>query len=109
MEKIDIKFAHLHNPLFFAGRTWGDKLNLSAVAGLRMQYDRTEKELIVGFDNQECIVPVTNIQSMQEGIPDKRPQQIHHPMVQGIASAQVETPYGHVHAGPGHGKTGKSK
>jgi len=109
--QIELKFADLHNPLFFAGKNWGTKLDpmKPGHGEIKLFYDREHKELIVRVKDEECFLPYSSVQSMEAGEPKKRAEQITHPMVAGIASAQVETPYGHVHAGLGHGKTGKSK
>lgn len=107
--QIKLRFAELHNPLFFAGRNWGTKLDPGVKAELSIFYDREQKELIVKTGDRECFLPYSSVQSMEAGEPEKRAVQITHPIVAGIASAQVETPYGHVHAGLGQGKTGKSK
>lgn len=106
---IQLKFADLHNPLFFAGRSWGTKLNPGAKAGLELAYDREYKELHVKYEGNECFLPFSSVNSMEAGEPVKRTVAPTHPMIAGISSAQVETPYGHVQAGPGMGRTGKSK
>jgi hypothetical protein len=107
--KLDIKFAELHNPLFHAGKNFGTKLDPGKLAGLKLVYDRAEKELLVSWEGRHAILPSTSVSSMEEGLPEKKAVHHTHPIVAGIASAQVETPFGHVHAGVGHGKTGKSK
>lgn len=104
MTQIELKFAELHNPLFFAGKNWGTKLDPGNKAGISIFYDREHKELIVKAGDKECFLPYSSVQSMEAGEPEKRAVQITHPIVAGLAGAQVETPYGHVHAGPGHGK-----
>lgn len=109
MPKIDLKFAQLHNPIFFGGKNFAPKLEPRHIAGLELFYDRENKELHVHYMGAIAIVPSTNIACMVEGVPDQKAPLVTHPMVAGISSAQVETPFGHVHAGPGEGKTGKSK
>lgn len=109
MTTIDLKFAELHNALFLAGKNFGLKLDPGKLAGLELSYDRAEKELIVKWGSEIGIIPSSNIASMVPGLPEVKAPQHTHPIVAGIQSAQVETPYGHVHAGPGMGKTGKSK
>lgn len=106
---IPIKFAELHNALFLGGKNLQTKLDPGKLAGLVIEYDRTEKELLVTWNGQTGIIPSSNIACMVEGSPEKPAVQITHPIVAGIASAQVETPMSHVHAGYGAGKTGKSK
>lgn len=106
---IDIKFAEVHNPLFLAGKNFGMKLDPGKLAGLQLQYDRQEKELIVRWEGQTGIIPSSNIACMVEGLPEVKVPQYTHPIVAGISSAQVGSPMDHVFAGQGHGKTGKSK
>src|ERR1700692_4784279 len=106
---IDIKYAEAHNPLFLAGKNLHTKLDPGKLATLKLQYDRTEKELLVHWGGEIGIIPSSNIACMVEGLPETKPVQYTHPIVAGISSAQVETPMSHVHAGFGHGKTGKSK
>lgn len=107
MEPLEIVFADLHNPLFFAGKNFGQKLEPIKLAGLKLQYYRDWEELHVFWQGRMAIVPKPAIASMEPGsLKDfPKPVQIVHPMVAGIASAQVETPFGHVHAGPGKGKS----
>lgn len=109
MAQIQLKFAELHNSLFLAGKNFGLKLDPGKIAGLDLKYDRQEKELLVYWEGEEGIVPSSNVACMVTGTPTKRAIQITHPIVAGIQSAQVSTPFGHVFEGPGAGKTGKSK
>lgn len=109
MSQIELKFAELHNPLFLAGRNLQTKLDPGKMAGIKLFYDRPEKELLVHWNGQIGIVPSSNIACMVEGVPEIRAQQITHPIVAGIQRAQASTPMGHVFEGPGAGKTGKSK
>lgn len=111
--KIKINFAQLHGPFFLAGKNFSDKLDPANLAGLSLEYDRTEKELLVTWTDRMGthvgIIPYSNVVCMTEGEVKKKPVQITHPMVAGLQGAQVETPMSHVHAGYGHGKTGKGK
>jgi hypothetical protein len=107
--KIDLKFAELHNPLFLSGKNFGLKLDPGKLTGLKLSYDRAEKELLVSWNGDIGIVPSSNIACMVEGTAEVKVPPYTHPIVAGIQSAQVSTPYGHVQAGPGHGKTGKDK
>ncbi len=102
---IGLKFAELHNALFLGGKNHGLKLDPGKVDGLKLSYDRAEKELIVEWSSHKGIIPTSNVACMVEGAPEKPYQQSSHPMVAGLQSAQVETPMGHVHQGPGKGKT----
>ena len=106
---LQIKFAELHNPLFLAGKNFGTKLDPSKLTGLKMEYERDLKEFYIHWSGEKAILPLTSVSYMLEGEAKVTPPQAHHPQIVGIASAQVSTPYGHVHEGPGAGKTGKSK
>jgi hypothetical protein len=110
MTKIDIKFAELKSPLFFAGTNWGLKLDpgkSSKHSVMILVYDRQEKELIISIGEKLCIIPSSNVNSMEIGKPEMSVPQYTHPIVAGrLQTAQVESPMSHVHAGEGHGKTG---
>lgn len=109
--KIDLSFAELHNPLFLAGTNLQMKLQPDKRTGLKLVYDRTEKELLVEWQGQTAIVPSSNISSMTPKLADvptkAEPAQPNPEMAR--RTAQVETPQSHVHAGPGHGTTGQEK
>lgn len=109
MAQLQLKFAELHNALFLGGKNFGLKLDPSMLGGLTLLYDRAEKELLVHWGEYIGIVPSSNIACMVIGEVKEKPLNQMHPIVAGMISAQVETPQGHVHAGLGHGKTGKSK
>ena len=103
---MKIKWAELHTPLFLGGTNLQSKLDPHKRTGLEMEYDRSEKELIVRWNGETAIIPTTNVASMIEGEVAARgktesvtpPSKI---------TAQVSTPQDHVFAGAGHGKTGK--
>jgi hypothetical protein len=61
---INIKYAHLHAPLFHAGINCGDKLDPTKRAGLTLVYDRDEKELHVTLGKITTILPHTSVFSM---------------------------------------------
>ncbi len=103
----EIKFAEVHTALFLAGSNLGLKLDPGRRTGLSMLYDETKRRLEVTWNGETGWVPETNVAIMIPGKPKAKLGQVSHPQVVGISSAQVETPYGHVHAGPGKGKTGK--
>lgn len=107
--KIDLKFAELHNSLFLGGKNFGLKLDPGKLPGLKLEYDRAEKELLVYWKDHVGIVPSSNVATMTEGLPEVKVPQQTHPMLSRISGAQVETPMSHVHAGHGHGKTGISE
>lgn len=104
MTHIDIKFAELHNPLFLGGKNHGVKLDPGKTHGLELFYDRKEKELLIHWGKHVGIIPSSNIACMEEGLPEVKAPQYTHPIVAGIASAQVSTPFGHVFEGPGKGR-----
>ncbi len=110
MTQLNVTFAKLHDPLFFGGKSFGLRLEPNTCGGLNMVYDKEDKELLVTWQGKTAHIPSTNIASYNIGeAEDRKIVQMGHPMVSGIGSAQVETPFGHVLAGPGHGRTGKSK
>ena len=99
-------FAFLHSTLFLGGKNHSDKLDSYRYPELKMVYDRAEKELIVTYRGKVAIVPSTNVAYYHPGPAEERqPLSASHPMVANAShTAQVETPFGHVHAGPGKGK-----
>lgn len=101
---FEVKFATLHTTLFLGGVNFGLKLDTAFRQGaLSMIYDRDDQELLVNFGKYQAIVPITNVATMIEaGVP--QPTTKHQPQVASVPGAQVETPTGHVHAGPGRGK-----
>lgn len=104
MDPIELKFCEVHTALFIAGTNLGLKLDPGKRTGLELKYNRKNFELEVSWNGEVGLVPVTNIVVMVPGKSKAQPEPITHPLVAGISSAQVETPYGHVHAGPGKGK-----
>lgn len=106
---IEVGFAELHDTIFVGGHNLTNKLDTRAKAGLKLEYDKKEKELIVTWNKVTSHVPSTNIKHYIPGpAADRRIVQSAHPMVASVSgTAQVETPMSHVHAGHGHGKTGQ--
>lgn len=103
---LDVGFAELHNALFLGGKNFGLKIDLKRHSDIKMQYDLDEKELLVTWGAKTAHIPHSNVAYYIPGpAEDRKLAQTAHPMVAGIASAQVETPFGHVHAGPGRGKS----
>lgn len=108
MSKVDVTFCKLHDDLFFGGKSFGKRLEPSHQSGLKMVYDKEEKELIVSWNGRTANIPSTNIVSYSiDKAEDRMLKQVATPQVAGISSAQVHTPMSHVQAGPGYGKTGK--
>lgn len=123
MARIDLRFAEIHAPLFLMGNkgtNLGTKLDPTKRQGLKLVYDRTEKELIVTYEGMTAIVPATNVVSMLEIQPasDKMDQKAKETekadraaqaerATRPAVNAQVSSPQSHVHAGPGAGQTGQ--
>ncbi len=113
--KIDLDFAELHAPLFFGNKSFGTKLYQKQHAGIKLVYDRAEKELIVEWNGVSTIVPVGNVANMvakpAAAVEAKFPTEVKPaapmPELARTRTAQVSSPQGHVHAGPGHGQTGQ--
>lgn len=118
MSKIDLRFAEIHAPLFLMGEKGTNlttKLDPAKRKGLKLVYDRGEKELLVSFEGMSAIIPSTNIVSMMEVQSSSKKldaktlkalRKENTPTGQPIV-AQVSGPQSHVHAGPGHGQTGQ--
>ncbi len=108
---IEVGFCELHDGIFVGGKNLTAKLDTQRTAGLKMLYDKKEKELLVTWNGVESHVVSTNIKHYIPGpAADRKILQTASPQISNIAStAQVETPFGHVHAGPGAGKSGVSK
>lgn len=119
--KIPLAFAELHAPLFLAGKNFGMKLDDKKHKGIKLEFDKDEGLLIIGWSNQDGLhegwVPLANVASMTPaGAPKKTATEKlvaattpAPDMARGKLSAQVETPQAHVHAGPGAGLTGQEK
>lgn len=104
MKLTQLRFAELHNPLFHAGKNFGTKLDPGKTGGLKIEWDEERRFLAVTYSGRTSLLPESSIQSMEEGSPVTHISQHTHPIVAGIQSAQVETPFGHVFEGPGKGK-----
>lgn len=114
--KINVSFAHLHSPLFFAGRNWGEKIDVknTAKGKVTMSYDRDSKELQIQCEGKETFIPSSNVVSY-EPMPEGLEAQAKHlntppvnPLVnppKGKIKAQASSPMDHVHQGLGGGKT----
>ena len=106
MSKITLKSCELHTPLFLAGTNLQMKLPQNR-AGMTLEYDREHKELLVTYNGETAIVPSSNIASMVAGaVKEQQPAKANPYQAR---EAQVSTPYAHVHAGHGHGKTGQEE
>ncbi len=111
MAPIKLEFAQLHNPIFLAGKNLGDKLQPLITQGLKISYDRKEKELLVEYTPSNgvarmAIVPSTNIVSMVQSLALEQIEVIPvKPNIMKKITAQVESPMSHVFEGPGAGKS----
>jgi len=112
--KVTVGFVHLHGPLFFAGKNFKDRIDIRADKTpdgqpLSMEYDRTEKELVIRGGKYESFIPSSNIVSYSpiESV-KKIPQAQTTTNVSANPSinAQVSGPHDHVFAGLGQGQTG---
>lgn len=112
--EVELEFAELHAPLFLGGKNHQLKLTAGAKTGIRLVYDRGEKELLVYWTSPNgkahlAIVPASTVLSMwpktlDEPIPIKpKPPKVERPTAR--ATAQVSSPTGHVFEGPGKGKS----
>lgn len=124
---LNIKYAELHNGLILGGKNFKEKLDPHSVPELRLVLEIDKDRLIIVYKDEVSLMPLTNVKHKVLYKVDAKkvidsliePQSLSsteitrqansHPMVLGIQSAQVETPFGHVHQGPGKGKTGASK
>lgn len=112
---INLSFVHLHSPLFFAGRNWGEKLDIKDTrkGQVKISYDRNEKEVILECEGKTTIIPTSNVVSMvpvsdppldrKVMIEDQQPKAKPGPKPKFNANAaQVSGPHDHVFAaGPG--------
>lgn len=108
--KINVKFAEVHTALFLNGVNLGLKLDPSKREGLKLVWDREEKELIIEYKNAFKVVPSANVVGwdpenavdigMQSALhmPTTSKTATHpsHPMKANIKGAQVSTPQDHV-------------
>ncbi len=106
--KTEIIWAELHAPLFLAGTNLGQKLDHKTKGGVKLEYDEEKRHLYITYNGQTARVPETSVLSMVEGKAVKPLASIPSDPVNVFDpnAAQVETPTGHVFAGPGKGKTG---
>jgi len=106
---MELKFCEVHTSLFIAGTNLGLKLDPARRSGLKLFLNEETKRLEVEWNGEKGLVPETNVVVMIPGKPGKAVPQHTHPIVAGIASAQVETPMSHVHQGLGAGRKNTSK
>ena len=99
---IDLKWCEVHSPIFLAGTNLGVKLDPSKRQGLKLQYDREHKELVIGWNKEQAIIPSSNVATMVVG---SLPKPALATAPTGKVVAQVSTPQDHVFKGEGAGKT----
>lgn len=110
---IEVSFVHLHTPLFFAGRNWGEKLDIKNTqkGKIKMFYDRREKELLIQCDGHASYIPSSNMVSYTPvgETHTKAVQPTTNVSANPQINAQVSGPHDHVFAGMGAGQTGAGK
>lgn len=113
MENTKVSFVHLHSPLFFAGRNWGEKIDVknTAKGKVEMSYDRGEKELLIRCDGHTSYIPSSNIVSYTPlgETHTKAVKPTSDASANPNVNAQVSGPHDHVFAGLGQGQTGAGK
>lgn len=113
-QKVTVGFAHLHGPLFFARKNFKEKIDVRSDKGpdgtpITMEYDRTEKELVIRCGNHEAFIPSSNIVSYAGLDSVKKIPQVQtttNVSANPNLNAQVSGPHDHVFAGLGQGQTG---
>lgn len=110
-KKVDITFLHLHTPLFFAGRNWGEKLDKrqTAKGKIEMTYWRENSEVHITCEKHFAIIPISNVVSMTPIPAEPLVEPVSKAMANAKINAQVSGPHDHVFAGLGAGQTGAGK
>jgi len=116
-QKVNVGWVHFHGPLFFAGKNFKEKIDVRSDKTpdgkpLSMEYDRTEKELVIRGGKFESFIPSSNIVSYSaleaiKKIPQVQPTT--NVSANPSISAQVSGPHDHVFAGLGQGQTGQGQ
>lgn len=116
MARIPVKFAEMHNPVFLLGKSFTAKLDPTQTTGLSIEYDHDTDKIYITYAGPKgsatATVPLTSVMYFIEGETPKRGPVVGTapPLkLPALPSAQVEHPQGHVHGGPGAGKTGVLK
>lgn len=115
----NIYWIQFHSPLFFAGRNFGEKVQVDKIQGLKIAYDDELSLFNIEYNNpqlpgiRKAKMPWTSAY-LWETVEDKEaanvPEVVNEHVTQDvnkIKKAQASTPQGHVFEGPGKGKTGK--
>lgn len=105
MALIDVKYVHLHAPLFLGGKNHKDKLE--AKDGVELKFDEDKDRLWITYNGVTTKVPMTTVHNYSEGKyePKAPPAKFHAEQLNISGTAQVSTPHGHVFQGLGAGKS----
>jgi aminoglycoside phosphotransferase (APT) family kinase protein len=112
---IDLKFLHVDHNMFLAGANLGDKLPNPRFSSAKMQFDPTTNLVYVTYNGETGFFSHHHAWMMVEGSAKKvlqmhaKAQDAHDTTQRNPLNAQVSTPQGHVHAGPGAGLTGQEE
>lgn len=106
----DVHRIEFHSPLFHAGRNFGTKIEIKDDRndGLKIQYDDKNRLFYVEYKGRQAKMPEMSAfmwEPVSRSSPAPTPNQHQTHDVTKASDAQVETPVGHVFAGPGKGKT----
>lgn len=63
MTKIALSFVSLHNPLFMQGVNLGQRIN-THMKSVKLDFDVEKKLLYIQFKGKVCLVPDSNVESM---------------------------------------------
>lgn len=107
MSKLtELEFLHVDHSIFLSGTNLGNTLPHPRITGVQMVYSEDTKHAYVRYNGKTMRIPEAKICGMIEQSNDKPAKKPQVDTTQrNPVNAQVETPYGHVHAGLGHGKT----
>lgn len=105
MSFVKCKRAEVDTNLFIGGTNLGLKLDPSRRVGLILEYDEKTRLLKTTWNNETGYTPAEHVVVYILGEVSPAEPQVSHPTKAGMGHAQVETPYGHVFAGPGGAPT----
>lgn len=100
----ELKRVVLHNSVRISGKNFSQRLDPAECTGLEISAD-LKSGLVSATYMGETAVIFQPDHIVFGDVKQRKIVQMSHPQVASIAGAQVETPFGHVHAGPGKGKT----
>jgi hypothetical protein len=62
---MELSFLHLHGPLFFGNKNWGEKLQQKSAKGtLKMIYEKDWNWVRINHETYESVIPISNVVSM---------------------------------------------